>query len=74
MKSLQSLLTAIGVIAIAGAIWYSLFIVVPQLRTDKARHDCAQDYHMEYLDPTTNTTIIKPIDDLYAQCLRQKGI
>ena len=74
MKIMQTVISAIGVIGIVAGFWYVLLVITPQLRADWARHDCAQDYHMEYLDTTTNTTIIKPLDDLYLQCLRQKGL
>lgn len=74
MKIITPLLIAIGVIGIAAALWYGLMMYVPQWRGDKARHECAQDYRMEYLDTETNTTVIKPIDDLYRQCLDEKGL
>lgn len=74
MKNISFLLGAIGVIGIAVALWYGFILVAPQWRADKARHECAQDYHMEYLDTATNTRIIKPIDELYAQCLKDKGL
>jgi hypothetical protein len=39
-----------------------------------ARHDCAQDYHLQYTDTVKKTVIVRPLDDLYEQCLSQKGI
>ncbi|MBP7875798.1 hypothetical protein KA012_02270 [Candidatus Woesebacteria bacterium] len=74
MKIITNLLIGIGSIGIAAALCYAVYVEMPQFRADSARHDCAQDYHMEYLDQTTNTTIIKPIDDLYLLCLQQKGL
>lgn len=36
--------------------------------------DCATAYRLEYNDSDNNTTVIRPVDDLYKECLEQKGI
>lgn len=73
MKLVQTLLTTLGLVAIAAV----LFLGVSEFKKYndlKARHDCAQDYHLEFYDQNTATTVIKPIDDLYAVCLTEKGL
>ena len=60
-------------LAIAG----SLFLGVTEFKAfneNKARHDCAIAFHLEFYDQNTATTVVKPIDDLYAQCLAEKGL
>lgn len=73
MKHIGQLLTGIGLIMLAGTVLIVVLRVDDYL-TQQAIHDCAQDYRMEYVDPLTNTTVIKPIDDLYEQCLETKGL
>jgi gamma-glutamyl phosphate reductase len=73
MKAIAQIVTALSIFAVAGV----LYLAVQQAQTyvrNEARHQCAQDFRLEYADATTNTTVVKPIDDLYQQCLSDKGV
>lgn len=73
MKAIAQLITAIGLLALAGV----LYLGVQQAQTyvrNEARHQCAQDFRLQYTDVNTSTTVVKPIDDLYQNCLTDKGI
>lgn len=73
MKAVAQILIALSLFAIAGVAYLGLTEAKVALK-NQARHACAQDYHLEYLDQATNTTVIKPIDELYGKCLTEKGI
>lgn len=73
MKAIAQLITALSIFALAGV----LYLGVQQAQTyvrNEARHQCAQDYRLEYTDLNTSTSVVKPIDDLYQTCLTDKGI
>lgn len=73
MKTVAQILTAIGILAIAAVMYLGITEAKTALK-NQARHACAQDFRLEYFDQSTNTTIVKPIDDLYSKCLTEKGI
>lgn len=73
MKAVAHILIALGLFAIAGMMYLGITEAQAALK-NQARHACAQDYKLEYFDQNTNTTVTKPIDDLYSQCLTEKGI
>lgn len=64
------LASSIVSIAIVGYLYQPLLKQYLEL---KARQDCAQSYRLEFTD-STNTTIIRPVEDLYATCLSEKGL
>lgn len=39
----------------------------------KARHDCAVISRFEISIPTDNTVVWYPVEDIYKQCLDEKG-
>ena len=70
---LSSVLIAIGLLAIAAV----LYMYLPKLNRYldlKARQDCAESYRLQYVDQKANTTVIRPVDDLYKKCLAEKGL
>lgn len=71
--AIGAVLTAIALFALAGVL-FSYKTEVGQFVKNQAMHDCAQDYRLQFTQPEQNTTISKPIDDLYRQCLQEKGI
>lgn len=73
MKAVAQILTAFGLLAIAGSIYFGVMQAQSYVQ-NQARHNCAQDYRLEYFDANTNTTVVKPIDDLYQACLTDKGL
>lgn len=40
----------------------------------KGRQDCATSYRLTFSEKASNTVVSRPIDDLYAKCLTEKGI
>jgi hypothetical protein len=73
MKAVSQIVIALGLFAIAGVMYLGITEAKTALK-NQARHACAQDYRLEYIDQSTNTTVVKPIDDLYGKCLTEKGI
>jgi hypothetical protein len=73
MKAVAQILIALGLFAIAAVMYLGITEAKSALK-NQARHACAQDYRLEYFDQSTNTTVVKPIDDLYGKCLTEKGI
>lgn len=67
------------ILSILAFIAVVILVVFALQRVDKyldlkAREDCATAYHLEYTDAAGNTKVIRPVEDLYQQCLAQKGI
>lgn len=73
MKAIAQLVTALSIFAVAGVLYLAVQQAQMYVRNE-ARHQCAQDYRLEYVDVSTSTSVVKPIDDLYQQCLTDKGI
>jgi hypothetical protein len=73
MKTIANILIALGFFAVAGVMYLGVLEAKTFIK-NQARHDCAQDYRLEYSDANTNTTVVKPIDDLYQQCLSEKSL
>lgn len=77
VKLIVGVLQAVGCVAIAAAIVFvgmNAFKEAERYYTLKAMHDCATDYHLEYNDSVKKTLIVRPLDDLYQDCLKQKNI
>lgn len=73
MKTVAQIITALGLFAVAAVLYLGIVEAQTFIR-NQALNDCAQNYRLEYTDVATNTTVIKPIDDLYKQCLTEKGV
>lgn len=71
--AIGTVLMAIALFALAGVL-FSYKTEVGQFVKNQATHDCAQDYKLQFMQPEQNTTISKPIDDLYKKCLQEKGV
>ena len=77
---LAGVLTAFAQLLIATAIAglaYVGYLYMPRVEqylNNQARQDCAMAYRLEYLDEKSNTTIMRPIDDLYQRCLEDKNV
>ena len=78
--TLQAVLTTVGLLAVSGAIGFLAIVLGQYLpKVDKylqlkARQDCAESYRLQFTDVKANTTVIRPVDDLYKQCLSEKGL
>ncbi len=64
---------ALALALVAGSLYLSLSRVDRFLNL-KAQQDCATSYKLEFIDKSSNTTITRPIDDLYRKCLTEKGV
>ncbi len=76
----NTVIIGIGQIVIAAAIGFLAIVVLIALpKIDRylnlmATQDCASSYRLEFVDKNNNTTISRPIDDLYRKCLTEKGL
>ncbi len=71
LSAIAQMLIALAIIAVA-VVMYLYMPKVSQYLEQTARHDCAQDYRLAFTD--NNTTVSRPVDELYAKCLSEKGI
>lgn len=71
LSAIAQMLIAVSITAMAVV----MYLYMPQVASFlelKGRHDCAQDYRLDFTDE--KTTVSRPVDDLYAKCLSEKDI
>ena len=77
---IAGILSALAQILIAGAIASIAYAAMQYIPTaqkfvdNTAKHDCAMEYRLEFLDAKANTTVSRPIEDLYQECLTDKKV
>lgn len=71
LSAIAQILIAVAIVVMA-VVMYLYMPKVEQFVENTARHECAQDYRLNFTDD--NTTVSRPIDDLYAKCLTEKNI
>jgi hypothetical protein len=59
---------------VIGVIISVAFIRVDRFLDLKAINDCAMEYKLSYFDQKTNTTITRPLDKPFEQCINNKGV
>ncbi|MDQ3008275.1 MAG: hypothetical protein M3Q81_01640 [bacterium] len=81
MKKLPSLTTistlVFALCSVALIVW--LFLLMPSIQTylkNQAIQDCATSYRLEFTEAvaSSSTKVVRPLDELYENCLAEKGL
>ena len=76
MDNKQIQLILLGLALIAGVLAMGIYFGIQKADKYlelKARHDCAVISRFEISIPTDNTVVWYPVNDVYKQCLDEKG-
>lgn len=69
----KNIITILSVTILA-VLWFLTLNRLDRYLDLKAIQDCAASYQLRYTNSTDGTTITRPLDEPYAQCLKEKGV